>query len=62
MPVLPAGVALVLARWLSVPVASINFGRFVSCVRLLFGVVLSAAILLPLVFAAIRGHIDKYES
>jgi hypothetical protein len=31
-------------------------------VRLLFGVVLSAGIPSPLVFAGISGHIDKQES
>jgi hypothetical protein len=62
VPVLPAGFALALGRWRSVPGASNNFGRLVSCVRLLFGVVLSAGIPSPLVFAGISGHIDKHES
>ena len=62
VPVLPAGFGLTLGRWLSVPGASINFGRLVSCVCLLFGMVLSAGIPSPLVFAGISGHIDKHES
>ena len=60
--VLLAAFAFRLGRWLLVPGVSNNFGRLVSCVRLLCISFLSAGIPSPLVFTSISGHIDKYES
>lgn len=56
-----AGFDFVIRRWLTFFGASDNFDRLVSCVRLLFCVMLSAGMTTPLVFDRNSGHIGNYE-